>query len=156
MKAMPAELQADSGVDYLANQPLSMIDIVRRQQDRIAYLRSSGGDWGEAVMELRDQLVGLEDDEFWTGIDAAAAKRIKAAEDAGDDDLAQKLAQECAPRGWLGVPIRAYQAEDGSPIYKPTNAELSTMRRILNRLLHRKGMLWKTRHKAPLPPVEEP
>lgn len=137
--------------DELSVRPVSAEEAFSRQNDRIAYLRSYGEDWEEAVNELRDQLEGLEDAEFWDGIPPEVRE--------GLDDLTVKEREEVvdhyAERGWLTMRVRAYPGRkaDGSPdwerpIYVPTADQLSRRLRIIRALATRRGITWRTKRRS--------
>jgi hypothetical protein len=117
-----------------------------RQEERIAYLRSSGQPWAEAVFQLRDMLVGFEDDEFWDGLPGPVRKGLS---DQTDDDKAETLT-EWASEGWLNFPCRAIRGRGGEPVYRPTPEDLSHAYRILRRLMDRSGFIRKTRRTSRL------
>lgn len=137
--------------DELSVRPVSAEEAFSRQNDRIAYLRSYGEDWEEAVNELRDQLEGLEDPEFWDGIPPDVRASL--------DDMTVKERDEVhekyADRGWLTMKIRAFPGRkaDGSPdwenpIYKPTADQLSRRLRIVRALATRRGITWRTKRRS--------
>lgn len=129
---------------------LSHEDNINRQLDRIAYLRSVGAPWAEAVYQLRDMVVGLEDEEFWDGIPQAVRTSLH-----DDPDVYERVAAEYAHDGWKGYPCRAIQGVDGRPIYRPTAENLSTALRIIMKLLARRGILWKRKRQTRFAPYGE-
>lgn len=140
--------QTNAYEDSLATRPISAEQSFAMQNDRIAYLRSHGLDWAEAVYELRDQLEGLEDEEFWDGIPP------KVREDTEDLTPAERKAirEQYAERGWLTHSVTAYQKKlpDGTTmdIYQPTAAELSRELRIIRALATRQGIMWRQKRKS--------
>lgn len=117
-------------------RPLHVEDLVLHQIDRIGFLRSIGQDWAEPVAHLRDLVVGLEDDEFWTGVPEKVKK----------EDLSGEELKAYEERGWNGIRIRmkvrkVWKVEVREP--NPTPQELSLMLRVLMALLARQGMTWR-------------
>lgn len=128
-----------------------MEDAIARQIDRIAFLRSTGQPWDEAVYQLRDMVVGLEDEEFWDGIPEDVRKSLKKET---DEWKRQEITKACAVEGWNGYPVRAFRSPSGQPIYMPTPENLSCAYRIVMRLLSRKGIAWRTRRISKLERLE--
>lgn len=151
---LPDDLSPDS--ERLAGQQISMIDAVRRQIDRIGYLRSGGHPWAEAVFQLRDMLVGLEDAQFWDGVPAKDRKRLLEAQASGDKIAAARIEARWKKQGWLGIPVRAVPGPGGRPIWRPTPENLSDLLRCIMGLLDRRKLLWKTRAGSELPPWLQP
>lgn len=149
---MPLPDELHPGGDRLTQRPLSTGEAVQRQIDRIAFLRSMGQPWAEAVEMLRDMVVGLEDLEFWDGIPKSERQQLAGLEEAGQRKKAAELRAKCAPYGWNGVPVRAVPGAGGRPVWKPTPENLGDMLRIILRLLDRRDLLWKVRRSAELPP----
>lgn len=121
-----------------------MEDAIRHQVDNIAYLRSFGLPWAEAVYQLRDMVVGLEDEEFWDGIPQPLR-----------DDTTDELREKYARYGWDGVPCRAFEGPGGEPMYRPTPEDLSEQLRIIMRLLYRRGITWKRLRTSRLGSLDE-
>lgn len=158
MPEFPPDLQADGeDTQRLSVAPLRSIDLIQRELDRIAYLRSLGHPWGSAVETLRDLAVGLEDEEFWDGLPPGIRGKVKALEKDPDNRKAiheaKRLREAYEHRGWNGVPIRAIPGPRGEPQWRPTAANLSDQLQIVLRLLDRHGLRWKTHRQSPLPPV---
>lgn len=169
MHEMPVEMQSDApgNSEYLVNKSLQSIDLVRRQLDRISYLRSAGLPWGPAVEMLRDLVVGLEDPQFFDGLPAQERKRVEELEKDASDKKALRRAQEIRDQykhlGWNGVPMQAICMTHGRvahapqptcrPRFKPRPDNLSDQLQIVMSLLGRKNLLWKTRTASPLPPM---
>lgn len=174
MTRLPGDLSADpeNPTERLAMKAMQTMDIVRRQVDRILFLRSTGGPWGAAVEGLRDVLVGLEDQQFWDGMPLAVRKKVKELEADPSDKKSRKAAKELrakyAVQGWDGVPVAWTPIEvrvlvpgtsetrlEVRQKLQPNAENLSDMFRIMLHLLHRHGLLWKTRLDSALPPVED-
>lgn len=128
-------------------RPISMEDAFSRQNDRIGYLRSLGQPWAEAVYQLRDLLVGMEDDEFWDGIPKDERAKLAKA----PPHVADQIRDRYAVEGWLGYPCRAVRGPGGQPIYLPTADNLSHAYRIIMRLAARRGLSWRTKNVSKLP-----
>lgn len=135
-----------------------MEDAISRQLDRIAFLRSTGQEWAEAVYQLRDMVVGLEDEEFWDGIpdrERSAVLKLTARQQ-------ERERAKWSVEGWNGYPVRAFpmtgpngqpvRDADGKivPVYMPTSENLSCALRIVMRLLSRQGIAWRTRRVSKL------
>lgn len=133
-------------IDQATPKRIAFEDGVMRQLERIAYRRSMGLPWSEALYQLRDVLVGFEDAEFWDGIPADKRPDI--------DKLppkAQKAARASyAELGWATHHVRAYRGPRG-PVFRPTSEQLSRELRMLMRLLDRNQMIRKTRRASRLP-----
>lgn len=129
-----------AGTDQFNPRPISLEEAFGRQNDRIGYLRSMGLPWAEAVFQLRDLLVGIEDDEFWDGVPASIRKTFPTIPKA----KAMALQEKWSVEGWNGYPCRAYPGPHG-PIYRPTAEQLSHAYQIVMRLASRKGLTWKKR-----------
>lgn len=127
----------------LASRSMPMDEVLRRQIALIAWLRSMGEPWGEAVNQLRDMVVGLEDDEFWDGIPA----HVREDQARVPGHRWAEIREHYAPQGWNDVPVTAFQGPDG-PIFEPTDAELSAMLKIILRLLHRRSLTWRLKRMA--------
>lgn len=154
-----ADFGQESSKEIFSPKTLTMEQAISVQMDRIAYLRSSGLEWAEAVYQLRDMVVGLEDDQFWDGMPEAIRKKVKELEHPSKDEVknlskedlykmkkrAKSFREEWSKHGWEGYPIRAYPGPDGEPIYMPTNENLSTALRIIMQLLSRQGIIWRTK-----------
>ncbi len=123
-----------------------MEDAIARQLDRIAFLRSTGQEWAEAVYQLRDMVVGLEDDEFWDGI----PPHVRSEMNKMPKKQWERTQQEWAVEGWNGYPVRAFRGPGGVPVYMPTSDNLSCALRIVMRLLSRSGIAWRTRRVSKL------
>lgn len=132
-----------------------MEEAYSRQNDRIAYLRSIGQPWAEAVYELRDMLVGLEDEEFWDGIPPHVRKDLEAK----SEDEREAIKETYSEHGWSTHRIRAFPIRNAAgevvPVYRPTPENLSTALRIVRRLATRVGITWKRKRVSRLPSYEE-
>lgn len=156
--AMPSRLQPGGHQDEEKNplkdtvkhRDISHEQNINQQLDRIAYLRSAGLPWAEAVFQLRDMVVGLEDHEFWTGIPPRLYE-----EHENDSDKLTQLREAYVEYGWDGVSFRAIETSDGRFVYDPTPSDLSKALRIIMRLLARKGILWKKRTRTRFAPYGE-
>lgn len=146
---IPQNLSADigAGTDQFNPRPISLEEAFGRQNDRIGYLRSMGLPWAEAVFQLRDLLVGIEDDEFWDGIPQPIRASLPKLTKKKQEETRQKWSVE----GWNGYPCRAYPSPHG-PIYRPTAEQLSHAYQIVMRLANRKGLTWKKRRISGLNP----
>ena len=135
-----------------APRNITMEDAIARQLDRIAFLRSTGQEWSEAVYQLRDMIVGLEDDEFWDGI-PEHVRNSKEFRSLTGKALEREKAK-WAVEGWNGYPVRAFKQKtpDGTivPVYMPTSENLSCALRIIMRVLSRAGIVWRTRRVSTL------
>ncbi len=139
-----------SSESRFAPRNITMEDAIARQLDRIAFLRSMGNDWSEAVYQLRDMVVGLEDDEFWDGLPKevrSTLKKLPKIEQA-------KVQKQWAVEGWNGYPVRAFRGPGGQAVYMPTSENLSCALRIIMRLLSRQGIAWRTRRISKLEKLE--
>lgn len=150
---MPDQLKSDaSGGDAgdrrFLPRPITMEEAVGRQIDRIAYLRSVGQPWAEAVFMLRDLVVGLEDDEFWDGV----PEGVRSGLEGKSSEERQTVVDRWKPEGWRGVPVRAYRGPGGATVYRPSGENLSNLLRIVMRLLARRGVAWRTRRRSDLGP----
>lgn len=127
-----------------APRHVSIEHLVLNQLDRIGYLRSVGKPWGEPMFHLRDLLVGLEDDEFWTGIPSLE----------NQTKLSDKNKAEYAQRGWDNLEFDELIDDDGKQPGRPapTPEQLSLAMRILMGLLARRGMTWRRRNRDRLIP----
>lgn len=137
--------QASSDQKF-APRNITMEDAIARQLDRIAFLRSTGQEWAEAVYQLRDMVVGLEDEEFWDGIPKSERHRVKKLPEKEREKEEKKWSVE----GWNGYPVRAFKGPGGVPVYMPTSENLSCALRIVMRLLARQGIAWRTRRVSTL------
>lgn len=155
MSELPPELGPASGPEMygqesseqkFAPRNITMEDAIARQLDRIAFLRSTEQPWAEAVYQLRDMVVGLEDDEFWDGIPPHVRKSLTAMTEIARQVETKKWSVE----GWNGYPVRAFKGPGGQPIFVPTNENLSCALRIVMRLLARQGIAWRTRRVSKL------
>jgi hypothetical protein len=145
---LPRDLLPDgSPEDQFAPRPISLEEAFSRQNDRIGYLRSTGLPWAEAVYQLRDLLVGIEDDEFWDGIPATERSRLPKL----TEEEAERARQRWAEEGWLGYPCRAIRGPSGQPVFRPTADNLSHAYRIIMRLAARRGLSWRTKRISKLP-----
>lgn len=143
----------ESPDDELATRSLSMEDVLRRQIDRIAWLRSMGYEWGEAVQQLRDMVVGLEDDEFFDGVPLWRRKKFGNME----HDERMKVFAQYKHEGWDCVPVRAFRGTNGFPVYRPTPDNLSAQLRIILRLLARRKITWRVKRRSfVFPNADEP
>lgn len=148
----PVELVPDGeGGNQFSPRPISLEEAFGRQNDRIAYLRSVGQPWAEAVFELRDLIVGIEDEEFWDGIPA----EVRAGLPKQPKPKQEAEREKWAPGGWAAFPCRAIPGPGGRPIYLPTSEELSHARRIVLRLAARRGLTWKTKRISSLPKPQD-
>jgi hypothetical protein len=138
--------------DLFAPRPMSTEEALARQEERIAYLRSAGKPWAEAVYQLRDMLVGFEDDEFWDGVPPHLRGQLAAL----PEEQQERLRAQWAPEGWHGYHVRAIPVRDATgrivPVYRPTAENLSHAYRILRRLMDRCGFVRKTRRVSRLTP----
>lgn len=134
------------GVDRAMPKQLGYEDLISRQLDRIAYLRSMGHPWAEALYQLRDELVGLEDAEFWDGVPPKVRESLKGL----DENARRKAVEPYRDLGWNTCPVRAIRGPRG-PIFRPTAEDLSRQLRILMRLLDRHKMLRKSRRESTVP-----
>lgn len=116
---------------------LSIEDVLRRQLDRVAYLRSSGLDFSEAVLMLRDLLVGVEDDEFFDGVPATVR---------GTEGAREAYAE----RGWDTMVVTA-SSSGGRAVLTPSNAELGVMLRCLTALMARRGLTFRSQFSSRVP-----
>jgi hypothetical protein len=137
--------------DVLDARSISLEEAFSRQNDRIAYLRSVGASWSEAVFQLRDFLVGVEDDEFWDGMPKHIRDRVAGMA----PHEAAKLRALWAPHGWHGFPCQAFPGPDGDPVYWPTPSELSRAYSIVLKLAARLGITWRTKRRGYLGLPEE-
>lgn len=159
--SLPRDLTPELGTseDHFAPRPISMEEAFGRQNDRIGYLRSVGLPWAEAVYQLRDLLVGIEDEEFWDGIPPEERAKLAKLPPLEQEQVAKRFAAE----GWSGYPCRAVQVAveqpDGSTKwvthYTPTPENLSHAYRIVMRLAARRGLSWRTRRVSRLSPKVE-
>lgn len=141
------EPEGPDSIDRPMPKQLNLEDALMRQLDRIAYLRSMGHPWSEALYQLRDMMVGFEDAQFWDGVPPGQRKQI----DALDDLEAQKrLRRPFKEEGWATHSVRAFPTARG-PVFRPTAEELSRQLRMVMRLLDRQGMIKKTRKESRLP-----
>lgn len=143
----------DGEEDPLENVRTGHIPIeeaLSRQVDRIAYLRSAGLAWGEAVLHLRDMVVGLEDEEFYDGIPDEVRAQVQ------DGQVSIEQARErYAEYGWQSCSVRAYETEDGGVVLDPSPSDLSKLYRIIQRLLARKGLVYKRKTRTRFAPYGE-
>lgn len=173
---MMHEPPSPDGEDRLSIRPISMEDAFGRQNDRIAYLRSLGQPWGEAVFELRDLLHGLEDEEFWDGLPPTTRTHLEGLQgrlealrhpdapralDDAEEAAARRLGAEIeairahwSPHGWNGMPVRAFPGPGGRPVWRPTPEDLSNALRIIRRLANRCGITWRKKRATSLPGYE--
>lgn len=143
----------EQGAD-IAARALSMSDRVGEQVSLIAYLRSTGAPWEEAVYQLRDMIVGIEDAQFWDGV----PDNLRATVEQGGP-AARRILAECAPYGWKTAPVRAYTIghdENGEPVplLRPTPEQLSNLFRIVMALLTRRRITWRPREEAYIPHID--
>lgn len=138
----------ESSEQRFTPRSITMEEAITRQLDRIAFLRSTGQEWAEAVYQLRDMVVGLEDEEFWDGIPKHERARVKLLPERERVKEERRFAVE----GWNGYPVRAFRGPSGEPVYVPTSENLSCALRIIMRLLARQGMAWRTRRVSKLEP----
>lgn len=137
---------ADLSNDVHTPRQIGFEEAISRQLDRIAYLRSMGHPWGEAVQQMRDMIVGLEDEQFWDGIPPKAREQIASM----DPDAQERAKRPFLEDGWSTHSVRAYRSPRG-PSFRPTAVELSNELRIIMRLLDRRGMIRKMRTSSTLP-----
>lgn len=133
--------------DALVTRPINAEQSFAMQNDRIAYLRSHGLPWAEAVYELRDQLEGLEDAEFWDGIPEAIRQSFESMTDHEQKEARKRFAE----RGWATHTVSAYRRVVNGvvvPVYRPSAAELSRELRIIRALATRQGIIWNRRRKS--------
>lgn len=141
--------------ERVRHRPISLEEIIREQIHDIARLRSWGYPWAEAVFTLRDLVVGLEDEQFWDGIPPSARSRLKAARAAGDVEEVERIREAYGRYGWDSCPVRAFEAGDGSVVYRPSPEDLSALLRIILRLLARRGVNWKRKRQTRFSPWGE-
>lgn len=134
-------------VDRPTPKQLNLEEAIMRQLDRIAYLRSLGHPWSESLYQLRDMIVGFEDEQFWDGVPPNERARIKAL---ADPDAQKKAAQPFSEAGWATHSVRAFRTPRG-PVFRPTAEELSRGLRMIMHLLDRQGMIKKTRRESRIP-----
>ena len=137
----PENFGQESSDQKFAPRNITMEDAIARQLDRIAFLRSTGQDWSEAVYQLRDMVVGLEDQEFWDGIPPDVRRKLKSMSEAER----RRVTRTWEVEGWSGYPVRAIRGPNGEPVFMPTSENLSCALRIVMRLLARQGIAWRTR-----------
>jgi len=138
---------ADLSNDVHTPRTIGTEEAISRQIDRIAYLRSMGHPWSEAVYQLRDMAVGLEDEQFWDGVPPNARAKIM---ELDDPEVQKEAFAEFAELGWSTHSVRAFNGPRG-PIFRPSAVDLSKELRIILGLLERKGMRWKTRRSSTMP-----
>lgn len=144
--------------ERLAVKALQIMDHVHLTLNSIRECRRAGEYRGHLVDHLNQLLIGIRDDTFWDGLPEEAREKVHALEAAGDKKAmhqARKIRELYWPMGWQGVSVRAIPNADGSARFLPTSQDIDQMEEILMQLLHRKGLLWKTRLHSPLPPVPE-
>ena len=128
-------------------RPITIEDNVMNQIDRIGYLRSTGQSWVEPVFHLRDLIVGLEDEEFWTGLPMNLGKdKLNA--------LTPEQKQQYSERGWNTMRVQERVVKQGTRVIKfldPTPSELSLMLRIMMALMARRNMTWRRRNVDEIP-----
>lgn len=130
-------------------RPLAYEENLNQQLHTISIIRSRGGDWSEALYQLRDLLVGREDAQFFDGIPPEDRERIKAM----DDPKQQRKAREAfREMGWDTHVVPWVQGPRG-PIFRPTPQDLSHELRLLMGLMNRQKMLQRTQHTS-RPPEE--
>lgn len=142
----PEQFGQASSEQKFSPRNITMEDAIARQLDRIAFLRSTGQEWAEAVYQLRDMVVGLEDEEFWDGIPPHVRGELKKM----SRKVRSKEEEKWAVEGWNGYPVRAFRGPGGVPVYMPTSENLSCALRIVMRLLSRQGIAWRTRRVSKL------
>ena len=133
-------------VNLTQNRRIAFEEGLMRQIERIAYRRSMGLPWSEALYQLRDSLVGLEDQEFWDGVPESKRKAIESL----PEQERRKALEPYKELGWSTHSVRAIRGPNG-PIYRPTAEDLSREYRMIMRLLDRKGMLRQERRSSRLP-----
>jgi len=138
---------ADLSNDVHTPRSIGFEEAISRQLDRIAYLRSMGHPWSEAVYQMRDMVVGLEDEQFWDGVPANARAKIMLLD---DPEVQEEALAEFAEQGWSTHSVRAYNGPRG-PIFRPSAVDLSKELRIILGLLDRKGMIRQTRRSSTMP-----
>lgn len=93
---------------------------------------------------LRDLIVGLEDEEFRTGVpDLARAS-------ASQEEIA--LYEE---RGWDTMMMRRKTLEDGRSVLDPTPSELSDALQVIMGRLARANLTWRMKSSSKIPLVFE-
>ena len=146
MQDSPFAAGDPDSIDQDTPKRIAFEDCIMRQLERIAYRRSMNLPWAEALYQLRDMLVGMEDAEFWDGVPPDKRKEI-----ADLPPEAQKRAmKEYAELGWATHKVRAFKTPRG-PVFRPTSEQLSKELRMLMRLLDRRRMIRKTRRASRLP-----
>lgn len=139
MEVTPNALHGEilSGV-HPEPRKITIEQAVMHQVDRIGYLRSIGEEWAESLFHLRDLIVGMEDEEFWSGIPKGLI-----VED-------EEEREEYEKRGWNGIPVRMKRTQIGKKEFidepDPMPVELSQMLRIIMALLARRGMTWRRKN----------
>lgn len=141
--------------EQVRHRPISLEEIIREQIHDIARLRSWGYPWAEAVFTLRDLVVGLEDQEFWDGLPDQARSKVRALAESGHQEKVQEIREAYARYGWSTCPIRAYELDDGTVVYRPSPEDLSALLRIILRLLARRGVNWKRKKQTRFSPWGE-
>lgn len=141
-----------AGSNEFNPRPIPVEEQFGRQNDRLAYLRSMGLPWSEAVFQLRDLLVGIEDQEFWDGIPKNVREEMTKMTPGQRDAAAGRHAGS----GWDGITFRAIRGPGGKPVYRPTADELSRAYQIILRLAARKGLTWKTKRISGLGMNQDP
>lgn len=146
----PGSGERDGEVKYRA---ITLEENLNRQIDRIAFLRSAGYEWGEAVYQLRDMVVGLEDDEFYDGIPDRVRSDLEERE--ADEEEWEAVRERFAEHGWESHSVDAVEGPDGRPVFMPSHADLSKALRIVMRLLARRGIVWKRKTRTRFGPFGE-
>lgn len=147
MEDAPFAAGDPDSIDQATPKRIAFEDGIMRQLERIAYRRSMGLPWSEALYQLRDMLVGFEDAEFWDGIPPDKRKEVEAM----PNPVAQReFAKGFAELGWATHRVRAFKTPRG-PVFRPTSEQLSLELRMLMRLLDRNQMIRKTRRASRLP-----
>lgn len=121
-------------------------DTLNRQVDRIAYLRSLGRPWAEALYQFRDMVVPIEDEQFRDGVPPKERERIKGLPEAQQKKELERWAED----GWDTHRCPARPGPWG-PVFKPTPQVQSAQLRMIMRLLERQKMLRSTRSASRLP-----
>lgn len=133
-------------IDQATPKRIAFEDGIMRQLERIAYRRSMGLPWDEALYQLRDMLVGFEDAEFFDGIPPGKRGEL----DALSPERRKVAAKAYGELGWNTHAVRAFRTPRG-PVFRPTAEQLSRELRMLMRLLDRNKMVRKTRRSSRLP-----
>ncbi len=165
----------DSSEERIAPRNITMEEAISRQLDRIAYLRSVGLPWSEALYQIRDMVVGLEDEEFWDGVPKEKREHLEKLQEELKkldprnpehwprrrrlNEQIKEIREAHEEDGWETHSVEFYEKTlaDGSvkEVYKPSAQNLSTELRIIMRLLARAGVSWRVRRSSRLKPWDK-